>query len=200
MGLGTVILDGGMRRPPLKGAGLGPLARSHTVGGQGGGAGSATEGPFGRVHYGSDGSTAAMTAQRSGGRAAKEPGDFRTERQRRMLEVLEWLLGQPGMVGATLVTRDGVCVLNTDPGLVSPETFSAMTAAMVAAAETAAYETGEGRMLRVLVETERNKMVAVGATDELLLVVVAAASLPLADLLPRVEAARQNLATVVAGV
>ncbi|MGQ0535916.1 MAG: roadblock/LC7 domain-containing protein [Methanobacteriota archaeon] len=97
------------------------------------------------------------------------------DRQKRLLATLDRLTGQPGILGATLVTRDGISVVTRGAPVGSPETFAAMSAALLGAAETALYELGGGSRVRVTAETDKYTMVAVGATEELLLVLVAEA-------------------------
>src|SRR5688572_8754625 len=94
------------------------------------------------------------------------------DRQQKMRSLLDSISKEKGVAGATLITRDGLCVMNSDKSIVAPETFSAMSAALMGAAETAFYELGGGTQLRVTAETEKAKFVALGASEELLLIVI----------------------------
>src|SRR5688500_9361847 len=87
------------------------------------------------------------------------------DRHQKMRALLDGLAQKTGVVGATLITRDGLCVINSDDKILSPETFSAMTAALMGAAETAFYELGGANKLRVTAETDKNKIVALGASE-----------------------------------
>lgn len=103
------------------------------------------------------------------------------------------------MIGATLMTRDGLCVVNRSTHQFSPETFSAMSATLMSAAETALYELGGGKRVRVIAETDRRKMIAVGASDEFLLVAMTEANVKLQDALLSVEQTVSELKPIIEG-
>ena len=115
------------------------------------------------------------------------------ERRNRFEEPLKALASQKGMIGAVLLTRDGLCVMSQCPSLASPETFSAMTAAVVGAAETALIELGSTRTPRIIVEGEKHRLVAVAVTDELLLVGIAGRETRVEDIASKLESAAANL-------
>jgi predicted regulator of Ras-like GTPase activity (Roadblock/LC7/MglB family) len=94
------------------------------------------------------------------------------DRYQQMRELLAKATQQEGIVGASLITRDGLSVMNTNESVGAPETFSAMSAALMGAAETAFYELGGSGEIRVTAEAEKHKMVALGASRDMLLVVV----------------------------
>lgn len=121
------------------------------------------------------------------------------DRQQKMRSILDNLGRQKGVVGATLITRDGLCVMNSDNALAAPETFSAMTAALMGAAETAFYELGGANELRVTAETDKSKMVALGANEQLLLVVVGNGNSASLELLKQAEAAAKELRLLLTG-
>jgi predicted regulator of Ras-like GTPase activity (Roadblock/LC7/MglB family) len=81
----------------------------------------------------------------------------------------------------------------------SRETFSAMTATVMGAAEIAIGELDGGRTHHLIATTDRIKLIIVGATRELLLVAATQADMPHDKLLPRLEAAAQNVALAVSG-
>lgn len=121
------------------------------------------------------------------------------DRQQKMRSLLDGLSKQKGVLGATLITRDGLCVMNSDNAVVAPETFSAMTAALMGAAETAFYELGGANQLRITAESDKAKMVAMGASEELLLVVIGNGSSSGPELLRHAEAAAKELRTLTSG-
>lgn len=122
-----------------------------------------------------------------------------SDRQQKMRTLLDTLARQKGVTGATLITRDGLCVMNSEKALAALETFSAMTAALMGAAETAFYELGGANQLRVTAETDKSKMIAVGATEQLLLVIVGNGTTNSADLLKQAEAAAKELRLLMSG-
>ncbi|MHB8605340.1 MAG: roadblock/LC7 domain-containing protein [Thermoplasmatota archaeon] len=122
-----------------------------------------------------------------------------TEKEKRLQEALDKLAAQPGLHGALLISRDGFPLIGRSPRLPNPETFSAMSAALLGAAEASINEIGGGETRRVLIETRTDRLIAIGLTDELLLVVLGAASHPLEKAFAVVEAAATDLAKLVAG-
>ncbi|HDM26989.1 MAG TPA: hypothetical protein ENG27_01580 [Candidatus Bathyarchaeota archaeon] len=91
-----------------------------------------------------------------------------------MLRELLLELNRGGLAYASaIVSRDGLLMASAMPEDVDAETFAAMTATMVGAAETAFSELKRGAAERVIVEGPRAKIVAVGAGKEALLVVMA---------------------------
>jgi len=84
-------------------------------------------------------------------------------------------LGKIGDVEASAVaTRDGL-LMNADMhNMGDSETFVAMSATMLGAAETAAIELGKGIPNRVIVESDDGKLICMGAGPKALLVVMTA--------------------------
>nr|QNO43343.1 hypothetical protein HGIJHJJE_00008 [Methanosarcinales archaeon ANME-2c ERB4] len=84
-------------------------------------------------------------------------------------------LGKIGDVEASAVaTRDGL-LMNADMhNMGDQETFVAMSATMLGAAETAAIELGKGIPNRVIVESDDGKLICMGAGPKALLVVMTA--------------------------
>ena len=75
--------------------------------------------------------------------------------------------------GSAVVTRDGLPLVSALPPSVNRETFAAMTATMMGAAETAASEVESTAASQVLAEFGTLRLVAVGAGPELLVVAIA---------------------------
>jgi uncharacterized protein len=76
-----------------------------------------------------------------------------------------------GVDGAAVVSRDGLPVVVDLPASFDRETFSAMVAAMVGAAETALIEAGRGVPDRIILENKQTRILATGVSDQFLLVV-----------------------------
>ena len=77
-----------------------------------------------------------------------------------------------GIEGSAIISRDGLVVVSHLPAKVDKELFSAMSATMLGAAETAMTELGRGIMNQVMVETRESKMLTLGSGPETLLVVL----------------------------
>lgn len=89
------------------------------------------------------------------------------------------LRGINGVSGAALISRDGLPVVSDLPATYDRETFSAMVAAMVGAAETALIEAGGGIPERVIMDNQSTRVVAMGVSDQFLLVVTGRGDLDL---------------------
>lgn len=121
------------------------------------------------------------------------------DRQRRLERVLEDVSAQDGVLGAAIVSRDGICVKSAGRLNLNRETFSAMGATVMGAAEIALSDVDGGRARVVVAQTEKARMVLVGATPELLVVAYASADAPLDGLMRRMEDAAATVASAVSG-
>ena len=122
-----------------------------------------------------------------------------SDKQARLEGLLDQLAKEPGVLGAALVSRDGLAVRASGKLALSRETFSAMTATFMGAAEIAIAEIDGGRTQSIVASTERMKLIVLGSTRDLLLVVCTQNDVSHETLLPRLEAAAQNVAAVVSG-
>lgn len=116
-------------------------------------------------------------------------------RAERLLEPLRGLLAEPGMLGAAVVTRDGLRVADLWARETwNKETLSAMSATMISAAEVALADVGTGRTRSVVAEASQTRLAVVGVTPELLLTVLAGVALPTERLLRLAHAAAARIA------
>lgn len=113
-------------------------------------------------------------------------------------EILEALVAQ-GMMGAGLVGRDGLPLLLRFPRPVQEETFSAMTAALLGAAEAALLEMAEQAPAVVTVEAGRMRLAIAGLDDVHILVVAAPTSLPASQLATAVADGLKRLTAILGG-
>lgn len=120
----------------------------------------------------------------------------RPEQLERLLADLSRL---PGAMGAAILTRDGLGVRASGRPELSRETFSAMSATLVGAAEIALSELAAGRVRAIVTFTERAKLVLLGATSDLVLVIYARPDAPTDSLVQAAESAAGAVASVVAG-
>jgi predicted regulator of Ras-like GTPase activity (Roadblock/LC7/MglB family) len=122
-----------------------------------------------------------------------------SNKQQQLQQSLRDLASQKGVIGAVLVSRDGIRVLEFwKRDMWNKETFSAMSATLMGAAEVALSELGGDKTGRVIAETSKKKMVVMGPSEELLLVVVGEADHPLEALLPQCEATAAIVSKIVA--
>lgn len=121
-----------------------------------------------------------------------------TERNKAFDAPLRALAAVRSVLGSVLVTRDGFCALNACPPLGAPETFSAMGAALVGAAEMALSELGGATTPKVVVDGEKHTLIAVGVTDDLLLLILAQPGTRLEDLTAAIAGATNSIRQVAA--
>ncbi|MDY6958764.1 MAG: roadblock/LC7 domain-containing protein [Halobacteriota archaeon] len=91
-------------------------------------------------------------------------------------DMLDKLLDDLKRVGnieaSAVVSRDGLLMASDIPGGVHAETFAAMNATMMGAAETAVSELKKGIPDRVIIESKEAKVIVTGAGQKALLVVM----------------------------
>lgn len=121
------------------------------------------------------------------------------DRQKRLEDALAEVNAQEGVLGAAIVSRDGLCVKSMGKLNLDRETFSAMSATVMGAAEIALGDVQGGRARSVVASTDEAKLVVVGATRELLLLAYARADAPEQTLIRRMEQAAANVAAAVSG-
>ncbi|MFQ6061650.1 MAG: roadblock/LC7 domain-containing protein [Methanosarcinales archaeon] len=118
------------------------------------------------------------------------------------IQVFEEVLNDLKKIGtieaSAVVSRDGLLMLSDMPsGSTSAETFAAMAATMLGAAETATTELRKGVPDRVIVESEHGKLVAIGAGPKALLVVMTAPDAGLGLILVELEKAAEKIKKVI---
>ena len=115
----------------------------------------------------------------------------------RLNEVLTDLKNVDGVESAVIATRDGLLIAaNTLLGT-HPETFAAMSATMLGAAETATNDLNNGSVKRIIVESEDCRMVAVGSGSKSLLVVLTEVNSGLGLILVELEKSARNIGEIL---
>lgn len=87
-----------------------------------------------------------------------------------LLGLLKRLGGIGDIEGSAIVTRDGLLIASDLPRDIDAETFAAMSATMVGAAETAVAELKKGTVERVIAEGKESKLITKGAGPNAVLV------------------------------
>lgn len=91
-----------------------------------------------------------------------------------MLEkILKGINNIGGVEASAVASRDGLLICSTIPKKQHAETFVAMSATMIGAAETATTELGKGIPDRIIVESKNGKIIGTGAGSKALLLVMA---------------------------
>jgi predicted regulator of Ras-like GTPase activity (Roadblock/LC7/MglB family) len=101
-------------------------------------------------------------------------------------EVLDEVRSIPSVYEATIVSRSGMHIAGDAPKGVHLETFVAMSAILLGAAETATAELKD-KLQYVCVELTRGKMILMSAGQRALLVVNSSKDMSTADLVAKVK-------------
>ncbi|MFA5862236.1 MAG: roadblock/LC7 domain-containing protein [Candidatus Thermoplasmatota archaeon] len=118
-------------------------------------------------------------------------------RHEQLERLLEDLAKSPGVLGAAILSRDGLSVKAVGHQELARETFSAMSATIYGAAEIALGELDSTHLRHIIAQTDRVKVIMLGATTDLLLVIYAQADAALEPLLQRAVAAAGTVAPVI---
>lgn len=87
-------------------------------------------------------------------------------------KILTDLKNVGGVEACAAASRDGLLIHAAMQKIKHAESFAAMSATMLGAAETATTELGKGMPNRVIVESEHGRLIAVGAGPKALLIVL----------------------------
>lgn len=119
--------------------------------------------------------------------------------QQQLERALEDLVQLDEILGAALISRDGLCVKAAGRPEMHRETFSAMTATLMGAAEIALGEFDGGKTRSIVAATDKVRMILVGATRDMLLVVTLATDASVDAMLPKIQKAATDIAATVGG-
>jgi predicted regulator of Ras-like GTPase activity (Roadblock/LC7/MglB family) len=108
-------------------------------------------------------------------------------------KILAELKKAGGVEACAAVSRDGLLIRSSLQKEKFAESFAAMSATMLGAAETASLELGNGVPNRVIVESSEGRLIAVGAGPKALLVVVVSKEAGLGLMLLELDKAAINL-------
>lgn len=116
-------------------------------------------------------------------RGASGEGPPLGKMRERIQSEIDGLVDREAILGAALVSRDGIPVVSAFDEEIAERPFSllvesAMTATLFAAAEVAMEELEAGQARRVAVETDEARMTLLAADEDLLLTVLSAADAP----------------------
>ena len=87
-------------------------------------------------------------------------------------KILSDLKQMGGITASSIASRDGLLVVSDMESESHAETFAAMSATMLGAAESATTELGKGIPDRVIVESDHGKLIAMGAGPKALIVIL----------------------------
>lgn len=116
-------------------------------------------------------------------------------------EILDKILNDLKTVGgveaSAIASRDGLLIHSALSRKQHAETFAAMSATMLGAAETATSELGKGIPDRIIVESKHGKVIATGAGSKALLIVMTKPEAGLGLILIEVAKASEKIKEVL---
>ena len=102
-----------------------------------------------------------------------------------------------GVEATALASRDGLLIKGIMPAGQHGETFAAMSATMLGAAETATAELNKGVPDRIIVESEYGRLIATGAGPKALLIVLTTHDAGLGLILVELEKAARSIKEIL---
>ncbi len=87
-------------------------------------------------------------------------------------KILSDLKQMGGITASSIASRDGILIVSDMESQSHAETFAAMSATMLGAAESATTELRKGIPDRIIVESDHGKLIAMGAGPKALLVIL----------------------------
>jgi predicted regulator of Ras-like GTPase activity (Roadblock/LC7/MglB family) len=102
-----------------------------------------------------------------------------------------------GIEALAIASRDGLLICSNMPQKQNAETFAAMAATMLGAAETATAELGKGIPGRIIVESKHGKIIATGAGPKALLLVMTETNASLGLILVEIVKASERIKQVL---
>lgn len=115
----------------------------------------------------------------------------------RLEMTLKKLVAIGGVNGSAIVARNGLLIASNLPKDIDDRRFSAMTATMMGAVETAAATLSRGMVKRVTAEIENATVIAMGAGEKAILVVAAGNSGNLGMILLEMEDCAENMKRIM---
>lgn len=102
-----------------------------------------------------------------------------------------------GIKAAAIVSRDGLLITSDIPSDIHAETFAAMAATMLGAAETASLELKQGIPDRLIVETDESKLVVAGAGEDTMLVILAESGTGIGSIIVEMNSAIPDIMNIL---
>lgn len=90
-------------------------------------------------------------------------------KKEKLSEILKHLRKSGDIEGAAIITRDGLLIASELSENIDEDTFAAMSATMIGAAETAIQELKKSSPERVIVESKNAKLITTGAGEQAIL-------------------------------
>jgi predicted regulator of Ras-like GTPase activity (Roadblock/LC7/MglB family) len=114
-------------------------------------------------------------------------------------KVLDDLRATGDIEASAIVSRDGLLMVSNISTDVQADTFAAMAATMLSAADTAVAELGKGNSERVIAESKEIKIITSGAGENVLLVLMARPTSALGLILVEMDKAVKKISRIMAG-
>src|SRR5205823_12660712 len=115
----------------------------------------------------------------------------------RIQSVLGEIRRLPDVLGAEIARRDGIPIAHALPKTMDPKKIAAMSAAIVGTSEMAAVEMGMGGYTQSIVDSRTGKLMAAGAGQEAILVLMLRNEANMGLILLSVDKAVQSIAGIL---
>lgn len=121
------------------------------------------------------------------------------EKSEKLLKELKKLSNTEYIEGTTIAARSGLVIVSNMPGSIDERRFAAMSATLMASAETISLVLGKGAMKNVFAETDSSKFIATGAGPKAILIALVAKNANVDVLIPALEQSAKNIRTIMEG-
>jgi predicted regulator of Ras-like GTPase activity (Roadblock/LC7/MglB family) len=112
-------------------------------------------------------------------------------------KILNGMKNIGGIEASTVASRDGLLIYSDVSKKLHAETFAAMSATMLGAAETATTELGKGIPERIIVESSNGRIIATGAGKKAILIVMTEPEASLGLILIEVAKASEKIKDIL---
>lgn len=121
------------------------------------------------------------------------------EKSEKLLKELKKLSNTEYIEGTTIAARSGLVIVSNMPEGIDERRLAAMTATLMASAETISLVLGKGAVKNIFAETDSSKFIATGAGPKAILVALVAKDANIDDLIPALEQSAKNIRTIIEG-
>lgn len=121
------------------------------------------------------------------------------EKSEKLLKELKKLSNTEYIEGTAIAARSGLIIVSDMPESVDERRFAAMSATLMASAETISVVLDKGVVKNIFAETDFSKFIATGAGSKAILVALAAKDANIDALIPALEQSAKSIRTIIEG-
>lgn len=121
----------------------------------------------------------------------------KTSKKEKLTQILQKITSAGDVEGAAVITRDGLMIASELTESIDGDTFAAMAATMMGAAETAIQELKKSSPDRIIVESPKAKLITVGAGEQAILACIVNSTAKLGMILLNMKKASKQIETEI---